>query len=526
MRAFRQALSAKASNWAVLLLSGSMLAVAVSIWSRPTQVSAQMPAPARKQMTGESRVVLTALQDAFVHIADTVEPSVVTITARSNMPERPAPATPMEGDENIPEPFRDLFKRFPRGGGEGGPGGPGGGGRGASTGSGVIIREDGSTVWVLTNNHVVDDRDKFRVQMVDKTEYTAELVGKDPRTDLAVLKFKARKQLPAGSIASLGNSDEVKVGQWAIAIGSPLGYESTLTVGVISAKGRELDSFGRGSANYVDLLQTDASINPGNSGGPLVNVDGEVVGINVAIASSGMSQGNIGIGFAIPANTAKSIADQLIDKGKVVRGFLGVAVSPANRDLGPELRDHLRAPNGGALAETVSPNTPAARAGVHDGDVIVKFGDRQVASFTDLEKAVAVTKPGSTVPVDVIRDGKPVRLNITVIERPTDLEASAPRGERGAPAPEKQPAQPVKSKYGLTIRPAEDGKGAEIVTVAPGSPAFEAGLDAGYVVLQVGSTSTPTVDAFQKALNAASADSGIVLRVKTPAGLRFVVIRP
>lgn len=523
MRAFRQALNAKASNWAVLLLSGSMLAVAVSIWSRPTQVSAQAQAPARRQMTGESRVVLTALQDAFVHIADTVEPSVVTITARSNAPERPTPATPMEGEENIPEPFRDLFKRFPRGGGEGGPGGAP---RGASTGSGVIIREDGSTVWVLTNNHVVDDRDKFRVQMVDKTEYTAELVGKDPRTDLAVLKFKTRKPLPAGSIAALGNSDEVKVGQWAIAIGSPLGYESTLTVGVISAKGRELDSFGRGAANYVDLIQTDASINPGNSGGPLVNVDGEVIGVNVAIASSGMSQGNIGIGFAIPVNTAKSVADQLIDKGKVVRGFLGVAVSPANRDLGPELREHLRAPNGGALAETVSPNTPAARAGLRDGDVIVKFGDRTVSSFTDLEKAVAATKPGSTVPVDVVRDGKPVRLNITVIERPTDADMPASRGDRGGPAPEKQPAQPVKAKYGLTIRPADDGKGAEIVTVSPGSPAFEAGLDAGYVVVQVGTTPTPTVDAFQKALNAASADAGIVLRVKTPAGLRFVVIRP
>jgi serine protease Do len=523
MRAFRQALNAKASNWAVLLLSGSMLAVAVSIWSRPTQVSAQAPAPARSKMTGESRVVLTALQDAFVHIADTVEPSVVTITARSNAPERPAPATPMEGDEAIPEPFRDLFKRFPRGGGEGGPGSAP---RGTSTGSGVIIREDGSNIWVLTNNHVVDDRDKFRIQMVDKTEYTAELVGKDPRTDLAVLKFKARKPLPAGSIASLGNSDDVKVGQWAIAIGSPLGYESTLTVGVISAKGRELDSFGRGSANYVDLIQTDASINPGNSGGPLVNVDGEVIGVNVAIASSGMSQGNIGIGFAIPANTAKSVADQLIDKGKVTRGFLGVAVSPANRELGPELREHLRVPNGGALAESVSPNTPAARAGVQDGDVIVKFGDHSINSFTDLEKAVAITKPGTTVPVDVMRDGKPVRLNITVIERPTDADVPTSPGGRGNPAPEKQPTQPVKAKYGLTIRPASAGKGAEIVTVSPGSPAFEAGLDAGYVIMQVGSTPTPTVEALQKALNAASAESGIVLRVKTPAGLRFVVIRP
>ena len=524
MRAFRETLNARASNWAVLVLSGSMLALAVSVWTRPTQVSAQATAPARKAMTGESKVVLDALQDAFVHIADTVEPSVVTISASSNAAERPSgPPMPMADEEGIPEPFRDLFKRFPRGGG--GEGGPD---RGAarSTGSGVIIREEGSTVWVLTNNHVVEERNKFRVQLFDKTENTAELVGVDPRTDLAVLKFKTRKALPAGSVASLGNSDAVKVGQWAIAIGSPLGYESTLTVGVISAKGRELDGpGGRGTANYVDLLQTDASINPGNSGGPLVNVDGEVVGVNVAIASSGMSQGNIGIGFAIPANTAKMVAEQLMSKGKVVRGFLGVAVSPNNRELAPELREHLKAPEGGALAETVSADTPAGRAGMKDGDVIVKFGDRQVTSFTDLEKAVAATKPGSSVPVEVIRDGKPVRLNVTVIERPADSTVAVPRTPRG-PAPERQPVQPTKSKYGLTIRPSENNQGAEIVSVSPGSPAFEAGLDAGYVIEQVGTTPTPSVDSFQKAINAAPADTGVVLKVKTPNGLRLVVVRP
>ncbi|MCC2670019.1 MAG: HtrA protease/chaperone protein [Armatimonadetes bacterium] len=524
MRAFRQTLNARASNWAVLVLSGSMLALAVSVWTRPTQVSAQASAPARKQMTGESRVVLDALQDAFVHIADTVEPSVVTISARTNAVDRPTPPMPMQGqgEEGIPEPFRDLFRRFPRGGGESGPDSS----PRPSTGSGVIIREEGNTVWVLTNNHVVEDRNKFRVQLFDKTENTAELVGSDPRTDLAVLKFKTRKPLPAGSVATLGKSDKVKVGQWAIAIGSPLGYESTLTVGVISAKGRELDSFGRGAANYVDLLQTDASINPGNSGGPLVNVDGQVIGINVAIASSGMSQGNIGIGFAIPIDTASVVAEQLMSKGKVVRGFLGVAVSPNNRDLAPELREHLRAPEGGALAETVSPDSPAARAQMKDGDVIVKFGDRQVTSFTDLEKAVAATRPGSTVPVEVIRDGKQVRLNVTVIERTSDNSTSGGRPQRPLPTPDKQPSQPVKSKYGLTVRPSDDGQGTEIVSVAPGSPAFEAGLDAGYVIQQVGSTPTPSVDSFQKAIGAAPTDAGVVLRVKTSVGLRFVVIRP
>jgi serine protease Do len=161
-----------------------------------------------------------------------------------------------------------------------------------------------------------------------------------------------------------------------------------------------------------------------------------------------------------------------------------------------------------------------------DGDVIVKFGDRQVTSFTDLEKAVAATKPGSTVPVEVIREGKQVRLHVTVIERPADTMAAGPRTPRTPAAPEKQPVQPVKSKYGLTVRPAEDGQGAEIVSVSPGSPAFEAGLDAGYVIQQVGTTPTPSVDSFQKAINTAPTDAGVVLRVKTPAGLRFVVVRP
>ncbi|MGV3721798.1 MAG: trypsin-like peptidase domain-containing protein, partial [Actinomycetota bacterium] len=363
-------------------------------------------------------------------------------------------------------------------------------------------------------------------QLYDKTEHNAELVGSEPRTDLAVLKFTTRRPLAAGSVAKLGNSDRVKVGQWAIAIGSPLGYESTLTVGVISAKGRELDSFGRGAANYVDLLQTDASINPGNSGGPLVNVNGEVVGVNVAIASSGMSQGNIGIGFAIPVNTAKMVAEQLMSKGKVVRGYLGVAVSPANRDLSHELREHLKCPDGGALVETVQAGTPAARAGLKDGDVIVQFGERQVCSFTDLEKAVASTKPGDTVPVEVVRDLKPVRLNITVIERPTEPELTrGPAGNAG-PAPGAIPTESVKSKFGLSVRSGAGGKGVEIAGVAQGSPSFEAGLDEGYVVLQVGNTPTPTVEAFQKAINAANPDAGIVLRVQTPVGLRFVVVRP
>ena len=525
MKALGQLLTAKGSNWAVCLLTASLLAVAVSNFTRPTSVSAQAPAPARKQMSGEQRAVVNALQDAFVNIADTVEPSVVTISARANVPERPTAPTPdpmpERGDESLPEPFRgfDFFRRGPRGGPEGGPR--------ASTGSGVIIRERGNTAWVLTNNHVVDERDKYRIQLFDKTEYLGELVGKDERTDLAVLKFQTRRPLPPGSVATLGNSDNVKSGQWAIAIGSPLGYESTMTVGVISAKGRQLNGLGRGGTNYVDLIQTDASINPGNSGGALLNIDGEVIGINVAIASSGMSQGNIGIGFAIPINTARMISEQLISGGRVVRGYLGVQCSNDNRELSEALREHLKVPQGGALAESVQPDGPAARGGMKDGDVIVRFGNAQVRSFTDLEKAVATVRPGATVPVEVVREGRPVQLNITVMERPSEDELLKRAGAPGAPG-ERAPMAPqaTRSKFGLSVRPAEDGKGVQIVGVAPGSSAQEAGLDAGYVVTHVGNTATPTVDAFQKAINGVAANSEVVLRVRTPSGTRFVVLRP
>jgi serine protease Do len=519
MRAMKQLLTAKGSNWALCLLSGSLAAVAVSNFTRPTSVSAQATPVARPAMSGESKTVLNALQDAFVNIADTVEPSVVTISARSGKAERmPQPMQDMQEKPELPDPFKDFdfFRRSPRSDAPR-----------PSTGSGVIIKEQGDTVYVLTNNHVVDERDKYRIQLWDKTEYLGELVGTDERTDLAVLKFRTKRPLAAGSIATLGDSDRVKTGQWAIAIGSPLGYESTLTVGVISAKGRELAGLGNRTTSYTDLIQTDASINPGNSGGALVNIDGQVIGINVAIASSGMSQGNIGIGFAIPANTAKMVADQLISKGKVVRGFLGVQCSQANRDLSPGLREHLKVPTGGALAESVTPDTPAARGGMKDGDVIVQFGTREVHSFTDLEKAVASVVPGTSVPVEVVREGERKRLSITVMERPSEEELLKKAGTSDSGAP-RAPGTPkaVQSKFGMMIRPADEGKGVQIVSVAPGSVASDSGLDAGYVILQVGSTRTDTVEAFQKAIDAVGTSSEVVLRVQTPSGLRFVVLKP
>ncbi len=527
MSAITRLLKSHATNGAICLLSASLFAVAVSNYLRPTPVSAQAGTATRKTMTGESRSVITALQDAFVSLADTVEPSVVTIEARATQVERPnRPKNSPDGEMNpfggMPLPFRDF--PFPFGRDRGAPDGEG---RGTSTGSGVIVRETGNTVFVLTNNHVVNSRDRFRVRLHSGQEYTAEFVGKDERTDLAVLKFQVSAPLPGNSVAKLGSSDSVKVGQWAVAIGSPLGYDSTLTVGVISAKGRSLSGFGRGSgADYSDLLQTDASINPGNSGGPLVNIEGEVIGINVAIASNGTSQGSIGIGFAIPSNTAKMVSEQIISRGKVVRGYLGIACSEGNKVLAPELRDHLGAPSGGALAETVQPETPASRAGVQEGDVIVRFGEREVRNFAELTSAVASTSPGVTVPIEVIRNGKPVRLRLTVVERPSEAELEQRLGN----APRTMPAPPTgegtRTRFGFSARPGKDGKGVEIVSLAPDGPAAEAGLQPGDVILKAGPQVVNTVDGLTKAIDSATGRTGVVLHVQTSGGMRFVVFRP
>ena len=518
MKALKEILSSRASNWALLLLSGSLFAVAVSNWTRPEPASAQGESAPRVRMSSDSRQVLGSLENAFVNLAEGVEPAVVTISARSTpaaQPERRRQMGPMNPpDEQVPDFFREFFRRFPRGEQSPAPSG----------GSGLIVRENGGTAYVLTNNHVVEKRDRLRITTHDGNEYAAELLGVDEKSDLAVLKFKTRKPLSAGGVAKLGNSDLVKVGQWAAAIGSPLGYDSTFTVGVISARGRDLPRLGEGFASYTDLIQTDASINPGNSGGPLVNIDGEVIGINVAIAAPG-GFGSIGIGFAIPSNVARMVADQLIEKGKVIRGYLGVGLQGSDRRvLAAELRELLKVPAGGALCETVAPGTPAARAGVKEGDVIVKFGERSISNFSDLEKAVAATRPGTAMPVEIVRDGRPVRLNITVVERPAERELV--QTEPGGAQPQGRPGQPAETstRLGLVVKQGEGG--VEITRVEPGSAAEEAGIQSGDVVTAVGRVQTPTVEAFQKALDNSPRQGGVVLRVRTPTGMRFVVVRP
>jgi Do/DeqQ family serine protease len=498
----------KSNNLVVIGLSVMLGASLSSSWMRPNQAVAVD----QKVTSAEQKVALERIEGAFTSIAERVEPTVVTISAkatpRQQEEERPRRRRLDEEQEGGPFGFPfDFFRRF-----DGPNPGPGQAG-----GSGVIVKGQGNTAYVLTNNHVIRGRDKFSVTMEDKSVHDATLVGGDERSDLAVLKVTTPRPLSGRQVATLGDSNRVRVGQWAIAIGSPLGYESTLTVGVISAKGRTLD--GRGSSNYSNLIQTDASINPGNSGGPLVNIDGEVVGINVAIASAPGAMGNIGIGFAIPINVAKDVMTQLIERGKVTRGWLGVSTLPNNRELSQELKEYYGVQGGALVDQVFPPSGPAGKAGIQAEDVIVRFGQHPVNSFGDLEQAVASTPPNTRVPVTIVRDKREMTVSVTLGER-NESELARLAGQRpdGGNTPGGGEAEPAtaRGKFGLTVKQADDPslRGVEVAAVAPGSPAEEAGISVGDLIQRVGRTSTPDLASFRRAMEAADEKSAIVLRVR------------
>src|SRR5438105_8566001 len=329
----------------------------------------------------------------FVSLAKKMRPVVVNIST-TQMSEARGPqefGSPF-GEE---DPFNDFWRRF-----FGGPL-PRGPQRQRSLGSGFIIDSDGS---ILTNNHVVENAQKIVVKLQgDDQEYEAKVIGRDPKTDIAIIKINSKTSLPA---ASFGDSDRLEVGEWVVAIGNPFGLDSTVTSGIVSAKGRHI-----GQGPYDNFIQTDASINPGNSGGPLINLRGEVIGINTAIFSR--TGGNIGIGFAIPINLVKEVLPQLRGKGKVTRGYLGVLIQKVT----PEIAESLGMEKGyGALVANVSKDGPADKAGVKVGDVIVEFDGKEVKDSGDLPIIVARTQVDKKARMKVLRDKKEVVLNVAVGE--------------------------------------------------------------------------------------------------------------
>src|SRR5438093_639149 len=436
------------------------LAVAVPAWAQSAAPgTAKPPAPADKRQPPArppapktaARAAPQAMEEAFSAVADRVTPAVVNV---STVSKRPAPGS---GDD--PERFREYFgeefferyfkRRSPRD-------------EPRASGSGVIVDPKG---YILTNNHVIENAQDITVRLSDGRKFTAKLVGRDPQTDLAVLKVEAPSPLPA---AERGDSDHLRVGQWAIAIGNPFGLDRTVTVGIISATARNRV----GVATYENFIQTDASINPGNSGGPLLNLDGKVIGINTAIVAAGQ-----GIGFSIPINQAKEVMRQLIASGRVVRGWLGIAI----QDVTDELAGTFGVKEGVLVAEVMK-GGPAEAAGVRQGDVIVELNGAPIKEVPELQRRVAAVAPGQPVRLKVIRERKPVALSVTVTEMPAEepVLAGAPDEESWGLGVEPLSGEAA-AQLGLTI-----AGGLLVTDVVTGGPADRAGLRRGDVIVEVG----------------------------------------
>jgi serine protease Do len=469
--------------------------------SGPATVARQSAEPA--QVSSQGKDLLNQFSAAFEAAAAKVNPSVVPIFSEQ-VTKAQDPMTQFFGD--------DFFRRF-----FGNQGNPGGDQKQTvrSLGSGVIVSKDG---YILTNNHVVDGSDKLTVTLQDKKKYTAKVVGRDPQTDIAVIKINA-DNLP---VATLGNSDNVKVGQWVIAVGNPFNLMHTVTAGIISAKGRSSMNL----ADYEDFIQTDASINPGNSGGALADLDGNIIGINTAIYSPN-GAGNVGIGFSVPINMARNVMNSLIASGKVSRGYLGLIP----QDIDDNLAKALNLKNtDGSLVGDVSSGGPAEKAGIKRGDIITEFNGTQITSSTQLRNLVAAAKAGSDAKVDLLRDGNKKQITVTLGERPKDLTASSGESDEGG-SEEEQSNQ----KLGLSVQTLtsdlarqlkyEGDHGVLISSVTPGSAAEEAGLRRGDLVKEVNRKGISSVQEFKAAVKSIGKGDTAALLVRRGANTFYVALQ-
>jgi len=411
------------------------------------------------------------IPESFTELAEKYSPAVVNIRSEKNGKHRTDVNPHFKGgpfEKN--DPFRDFFEKFfgSR---------PNQGFKQRSLGSGFIIDHDG---YIVTNNHVVEGADKIKVILKDDREFDAEVKGRDPNTDLALIKIKSDGNLPS---IQFGNSDNVKVGEWVMAIGNPFGLEHTVTVGIISAKGRVI-----GSGPYDDFIQTDASINPGNSGGPLIDMDGKVVGINTAIIAGGQ-----GIGFAIPVNMAKGIIEQLQSKGEVTRGWLGIGI----QDLSKELKDYYGVKgNAGVLVTKVFPGDPAEKAGMRDKDIILEVNGKKVDSSRELSRTIAEAPVGQKTQLLVLRGGTEKEFAIELGKRPDKMMvAQSPEVEKKNPlgiavsnlTPE------IIQQFRLQTE-----KGVMVVGVEPDSKGEEAGVMPGDLIKEINHREVEDVDQYLK----------------------------
>ncbi len=433
----------------------------------------------------------------FVALAKKMKPVVVNISSTQVSEAQGAQefGNPFGDDD----PFSDFWRRF-----FGGPI-PRGPQRQRSLGSGFIIDSDGS---ILTNNHVVENAQKIVVKLADDEEYEAKVVGRDAKTDIAVIKINTKTPLAA---APLGDSERLQVGEWVVAIGNPFGLDSTVTAGIVSAKGRHI-----GQGPYDNFIQTDASINPGNSGGPLINLRGEVIGINTAIFSR--SGTNIGIGFAIPINLVKELLPQLRGKGKVTRGYLGVLIQKVT----PDIADSLGMDKAyGALVANVSKDGPAEKAGVKVGDVIVEFDGKEIKDSGDLPIIVARTPVDKKVRMKVLRDKKEVTLTVNVGElKEEEVAATVPeKGELGMTVQRLTPQ--LAESLGL-----EKADGVVVTAVEPASAADEAGIRRGDVIVEVDRKPIRSLDEYKKSIAGIRKGKGVLFLVRRGENTLFLALKP
>lgn len=372
----------------------------------------------------------------------------------------------------------------------------------------MIIRINGEKGYILTNNHVVADMDELKVKLSDKREFDAEIVGTDEQTDLAVIKIEGENLIPA----KMGDSDEMRPGQWAIAVGNPFGLTHTVSVGVVSAIGRS----GVGIASYENFIQTDAAINPGNSGGPLVNIKGEVIGINTAIFTR--SGGYQGIGFAIPVNMAKAVLRDLIDKGRVTRGWLGVAIQNLDQSLAEQFDVNVTE---GVLISDVQDDSPAKEAGFERGDIVIEYDNKLVSDINHLRNIVAQTEVGKKVEVKVLRKGSEEVLTVKIGEQPSDLFATG--------------RSPIGKDLGMTVQSLteelagsfgyEGESGVVVSAVEPGGPAAQAEIKEGDLIKEVNREKVADVKGFRKALKSAEKGKDILMLIRRGMHTRFVIIK-
>jgi serine protease Do len=505
----RSTSSSRARRW----LGASALAILAGIGGGSALVAATAPSNAQQEakLVPAAQIAAPAVTNTpnFADLVEAVKPAVVSIIVEgSEKADRQLQRGGRQFNFNFPDlpddhPFKDFFDQFGQQG-QGGDSQPAQPRKFMAAGSGFVISADG---YIVTNNHVVENANKVTVVFDDGTEKVGKVVGTDVKTDLAVVKLDGETDLPFVKLTET----EPRVGEWVVAVGNPFGLGGTVTAGIISARGRDI----QGSA-YGDFLQIDAAVNTGNSGGPDFNMSGEVVGVNTAIFSP--NGGNVGIAFAIPASVVKQVTDQLIASGTVTRGFLGVGIQDVSRDIAESVGlDAAR----GALVTEPSKDSPADKAGVKSGDVITQVDGEDIDNALDLSRTIAGKNPGTTVELTIFRDGKEQKLSVELGKLD---EAQVAQNDQQEQVQPDEPAAPAETSVGLTLVPNSDGEGLLIQDVDQASPAAEKGFAVGDTILEVNNQPVSSVDDFEKAIQGVK-DAGrgtALVKAQRDGNTRFI----